>query len=35
MDNVGIRRLLNRVGDLVAARIDGGVSELEFVRRRA
>jgi len=35
MDNVGIRRLLRHVGELVASRVEGGgVSELEFVRRR-
>ena len=33
MDNVAIRRLLRRVGNLVASRFEGGVSVLEFVRR--
>jgi RimJ/RimL family protein N-acetyltransferase len=34
-DNVAIRRLLKHVGDVVSARASGGVSEIEFVRRRS
>ena len=32
-ENVAIRRLLSGVGDVVSARVSGGISELAFVRR--
>jgi RimJ/RimL family protein N-acetyltransferase len=33
-DNFAIRKLLKKIGDVVSARASGGVSEIEFVRRR-
>ena len=33
VDNVAIRRLLKHVGQVVSARVSGGMSELAFVRR--
>jgi hypothetical protein len=33
-DNAGIRKLLRHVGSVVSANASGGVSEIEFVRRR-
>ena len=34
-DNVEIRRLVKSLGDVVAMKMSGGISELAFVRRRA
>ena len=34
-DNVAIRRLVKNLGDVVPAKMSGGISELAFVRRRA
>jgi RimJ/RimL family protein N-acetyltransferase len=33
-DNVAMRKILTHVGDVVSANASGGVSEIEFVRRR-